>query len=183
MICFVHQAMSIFTDLIKASAVLSVSAITARGGDPSLWDDRTQNKTAILRRLALGTAVEHAIPVSTLMTQKITPPWGPTSDPNTTVVDPIARYLHYEVAYLAGDLDPAFEVLTVFEMRHTTNAPASDTDIAWLRETMANTRPDNIAQPERGSGLADYSWRYSMAVHTDVNYGDPACATSPGICT
>ena len=48
-------------------------------------------------------------------------------------------------------------MLTAFEMRHTTNAPAAD--IQWLRETMANTRPDNIAQPERGSGLADYSWR------------------------
>ena len=68
-------------------------------------------------------------------------------------------------------------------MRHTTNAPAANSDLAWLRETMANTRPDNIAEPERGKGLADYSWRYSMAVHTDVNYGHPACATSPGICT
>ena len=65
----------------------------------------------------------------------------------------------FQVAYLAGELDPGFEVLTAFEMRHTTNAPAADTDIQWLRETMANTRPDNIAQPERGSGLADYSWR------------------------
>ena len=44
-------------------------------------------------------------------------------------VDPIARYMYYEDAYLAGDLDPAFEVLTAFEMRLTTNAPAAHSDL------------------------------------------------------
>ena len=33
-------------------------------------------------------------------------------------VDPVARYLHYEHAYLAGELDPAFPVLTTFEIAH-----------------------------------------------------------------
>jgi len=46
------QAMGIFTRLTKASTVLSVVSVSG-GSDPSPWDDRTQNKTAILRRLAL----------------------------------------------------------------------------------------------------------------------------------
>ena len=29
-----------------------------------------------------------------------------------TVVDPVKRYLHYEKAYLDGELDPAFKDLT-----------------------------------------------------------------------
>lgn len=121
------EAMSIYTNLIKASAVLSPAATVATTTTTTItittlsptstvavpWDDRTQNKTAILRRLALGTAVEHAVSLTPQMKQLITPPWGPTSDPNATTIDPIERYLHYEAAYLAGDLDPGFEVLTV----------------------------------------------------------------------
>ena len=34
----------------------------------------------------------------------------PPQDQNVSVVDPIARYMHYEAAYKAGKLDPAFEV-------------------------------------------------------------------------
>ena len=40
---------------------------------------------------------------------------------------------------------------------------------------MQTFRPENIAR--------DLEWRYSEAVHTDVAYGDPACADSPGVCT
>ena len=41
-------------------------------------------------------------------------------------------------AYKAGELDPAFEVLTVFEQRRVTAAQAPDADLAWMRETMYN---------------------------------------------
>ena len=45
--------------------------------------------------------------------------------------------MYYEANYVAGNLDPGFEVLTAFEMRHITNAPAANADLTWLRETMA----------------------------------------------
>ena len=68
-------------------------------------------------------------------------------------------------------------MLTAFEMRHVTNSPAADADLTWLRETMANTRPDNIAQPERGSGLADYSWRCVRAGLGHTGSRQRPCAT------
>ena len=99
--------MSIYTELIKASAVRAPdTAAAAAGVSLSPWDDRTQNKTAILRRLALGTAVEHAVPVGRFITQIIMPPWGPTSDPNATEVDPLSRYLY--VRHL--DLRPVLRI-------------------------------------------------------------------------
>ncbi len=155
------QAMQIWTQISSASRWLSAGASSA--GD-SPWDDRTQDKTAILRRLALGVATENAVPINHR--------WNIN---NNTYVDPVARYRAYESAYLAGDLDPAFEVLTSFEMRLATDADATDDDLVWMRTTMANFRPDNIAR--------DYTWRYAEAVHTDVAYGHPACDTMPGICT
>ena len=46
----------------------------------------------MLARLALGTALEHAVPIIGTWDS------GP--------IDPVARYMHYEAAYMAGDLDP-----------------------------------------------------------------------------
>ena len=78
--------------------------------DPLPWDDRSQTKESVLHRAAIATACEHAVPINIRFTQTSTPPWGPRSDPAVHVIDPVARYMHYEKAYLAGDLDPAFEV-------------------------------------------------------------------------
>ena len=89
---------------------------------------------------------------------------------NDEFVDPVARYLVYERAYLAGDLDPGFESLTAFECRFVTNSPALDEELSWLRATMANFRPDQIAHNESDG---DPAWRYAAVVHTDVQYHDP----------
>ena len=118
------------------------------------WDDRSPQR--ILRRLALGTALEFAVPFKHMN--------------DDTYVDPVARYLDYEGAYLAGDLDPGFESLTAFECRFVTNSPALDTELAWLRATMSNFRPDQIAHNESDG---DPAWRYASVVHTDVQYHDP----------
>jgi len=127
----------------------------------SFWDDR--NQSAILRRLALGTALAHAVPI------------GIAFSSNGSTVDPVARYLGYESAYLAGDLDPAFEVLTVFECKMVSDSDALDEDLRWARTTMANYRPDYVAR--------DDSWRYTQAVHQEVAYGDPACNQfKAGVC-
>ena len=155
------QAMGILAAINKASTEL---ARTPRASAAAPWDDR--NQSTILHRLALGTALGHAVPVPRRYPDPATP--------NMTHVDPVERYLHYEHAYLAGDLDPATEVLTAFECRWTTNSDASSEDLLWLRTTLGYYRPDEIAM--------DYSWRYSRAVRTEVAYGDPACANLPGVC-
>ena len=113
------------------------------------WDSRDQ--TAVLKRMALGTALEHAVPIVGRWNGQI---------------DAVARYLAFEQAYKAGELDPAFEVLTTFEQRRVTAAQAPDADLAWMRETMSNYRPDHVV-------WGDYHWRYSESVHTEVSYGDP----------
>jgi len=77
--------------------------------------------------------------------------------------DQVARYLHYEKAYLDGELDPAFKDMTVFECRFITNHGCSDEELAWCREMMRNYRPDHITRP-------DYKWRYAYIVKTDVPY-------------
>jgi len=149
------QAMEIYEKLWKSSNVLEVALTPRRmasSGKAFLssaapWDDRSQR--SILQRLALGTALAHADPY----TRKYV----------GTVVDPVQRYSHYEKAYLAGDLDPAFEALTAFECRYVSDTDAVDDDLAWMRKTLAILRPDYIAK-------SDMHWRYAEAVH-EVAYG------------
>jgi len=163
------QAAAIYAQITKASAVLSLASAPRTPDAP--WDDRMQTKEAVLHRTAIATAVEHAVPVNLRFSQTSTPPWGPTSDPTVTTIDPVARYMHFETAYLAGDLDPAFEVTTAFEMRHTVNADADDGDLAWMRETMANYDPSYMGmQYSNGS-----HWRYAESVHHDVAYVHTHC--------
>ena len=128
------QAMKIYTDIQKASPR------AAKG---------------ILQRLALGTAVVHAVPVA--QQNAVAATHAPT------VVDPVKRYLHYEKAYLDGELDPAFKDMTAWECRLIVNSPAPDHQLAWGREMLRNYRPDHIFNP-------DYGWRYSGIVRTDVAY-------------
>lgn len=165
------QAMAIYSKIKQASHFVESSA----PADP-YWDDRSQGN--ILKRAALGTALMHAVPIHHKYAETDCDEaydWCPPGENNTEVfVDPVARYLHYEQAYHAGDLDPAFEVLTAWECRHTTNSPAWNEDLEWFRKTLAMYRPDHIA--------TDYNWRYARAVRTEVSYGDPQCATLPGIC-
>jgi hypothetical protein len=102
-----------------------------------------QARTGCLQRLALATALEHAVP---------------------TAVDPVKRYLHYEQAYLQGELDPAFETLGTWEYRMVVDCDAPDEILAWGRAMLRTYRPDHIANP-------NYGWRYVSAVKTDVRYG------------
>ena len=167
------EAATIYSAITKSSAVLSTSTHTHDADTP--WDDRSQAKEAVCKRAAIATAVEHALPVKTRFTQTSVPPWGPASDPNAdpnmTNIDPLARYMHYETAYLAGELDPAFEVTTAFEMRQTVNADATDGDLAWLRKTMAIYTPDAIAM----NYSVGSAWRYAETVHHDVAYLHTHC--------
>ena len=129
------QAMKIFTDIQKASQ---------------------QAKEGILRRFALGTSLEQAVPVGQRNAD------AQTGAPTT--VDPVKRYLHFEKAFLAGELDPGFKDLSVWECRFVGNGDEPDEMLAWGREMLRNYRPDHIQ-------TADTRWRYVEAVKTDVKYG------------
>ncbi|MFO0878588.1 MAG: hypothetical protein U0840_14705 [Gemmataceae bacterium] len=114
-----------------------------------------RSEKGILHRLALGTALQHAVPVAqrNAVARKDAP----------LVVDPVKRYLHYEKAYLDGELDPAFKDMSAWECRMIIDSSAPDHVLAWGREMLRNYRPDHILNK-------DYGWRYSGAVRTDVAY-------------
>jgi len=129
------QAMKIYTDIQKAS---------------------TKTRDGVLQRLALGISLEHAVPV------KQTSPADQPDAPAT--VDPVKRYLHFEKAYLDGELDPGFKDLTVWEYRNVVNGDEPDSTLAWGRQMLRNYRPDELS-------TSDYRWRYVQAVKTEVKYG------------
>ena len=62
------------------------------------------------------------------------------------------RYLHYEKAFLAGELDPAFKNLTAWEYRMVVDCDEPDEMLAWGREMLRNYRPDHTTNP-------NYGWR------------------------
>lgn len=115
-----------------------------------------QAKAGVFRRLALATSLEHANPVE----QKN----SPNVKDQSTHVHPVRRYLHYEKAFLNGELDPAFKSLTTWEMRFVVNAEEPDEILAWGREMLRTYRPDHIYS-------ADYGWRYVSSVKSEVPYG------------
>lgn len=112
-------------------------------------------KDGILGRLALGTCLTHAVPIKQRNAVAL------TNAPS--IVDPVKRYLHYEKAYLDGELDPAFKTMSAWECSMIVNSYAPDHILAWGREMLRNYRPDHILNPE-------YGWRYSGVVRTDITY-------------
>ncbi len=109
-----------------------------------------------LQRLALATGLEFAVPVPQANAH------AQTGAPAT--VDPVKRYQHYEKAFLAGELDPAFKSFSVWEYRMVLECDAPDDILAWGREMLRTYRPDHVTNP-------NYGWRYAAAVKTDVSYG------------
>ncbi len=110
----------------------------------------------ILQRLALAVSLEHAMPV------KQANPTARTEAPET--IDPVNRYLHYEEAYLGGELDPAFDRLSAWELRMVVNGDEPDETLIWGRKMLRNFRPDHIFNANDG-------WRYVSLVSSDVKYG------------
>jgi hypothetical protein len=129
------EAMKIYTDIQKASP---------------------KAKSDLFQRLALATSLEHANPIKQNNAKALTdaPPF----------IDPVKRYLHYEKAYLDGDLDPAFKDLNTWEYRFVINCDAADEILTWGRKMLQTYRPDHIY-------MDNYGWRYSAAVKSEVPYG------------
>lgn len=109
-----------------------------------------------LQRLALAVSLEHAAPINQRNAV------GKTDAPAT--VDPVQRYLHFEKAFLAGELDPAFKDLSVWDYRMVVDGEEPDHILAWGREMLRNYRPDHVT-------MDDYRWRYVALVRSDIRYG------------
>ena len=113
-------------------------------------------KTGVLQRLALAVSLEFAESVAKKSTDTKTHALATKAAVN--------RYLHYQNAYLGGELDPAFGQFTAWELRLVVNGGDSDEGLAWGREMLRNLRPDHIyATPD--------AVRYSVIVSTCVKYG------------
>ena len=93
-----------------------------------------------------------------------------------TSVAQVPRYLHYEKAFLDGELDPAFKDMTTWECRFITDSEYSNDDLAWTRQMMRIYRPDHIT-------TEDTKWRYVRLIKSDVPYcsttHDPSLGTRP----
>lgn len=161
------QEAAALVETLLGDVALMKQILMAGGANGGKYGRAMENYSAIqqaspqagrgeLQRLALATALEHAVPVE----QK-----NPEADKEAPkFVDPVKRYLHFEKAYLDGELDPAFKNLTVWEYRNVVNGDETEDALTWGRAMLRNYRPDHIATP-------DYRWRYSKAVKTDVKYG------------
>ncbi len=108
------------------------------------------------QRLALAVALEHAVPIAQRNAE------AAVDAPSH--VDPLRRYLHFEAASLARELDPAFDRLSVWDYRMVVNGEEPEEILAWGREMLRNYRPDQVVNP-------DYRWRYVDSVRTDIRYG------------
>ena len=87
-------------------------------------------------------------------------------------VDPIQRYFDYEKAYLDGELDPAVEQFSVWELRMVVDCDASNEELVWARKMLFSFHPGIAYMGER-------MWRYTSLVKTDVKYGRPDWTATP----
>ena len=116
-------------------------------------------KPGILQRLALGTALHQ--------------PWldenkkgsvnGLVFSDHKNPDGQVSRYLHYEQAFLNGELDPQFKDFNAWECRFITNDPYTNEELSWGRSMLRQFRPDHITNP-------DQKWRYTRVVKSDLPY-------------
>lgn len=122
----------------------------------AIQDASRKARKGELQRLALGIALEHAVPRPQRNAK--------AEEDAPRYVDPVKRYLNYEKAYLAGELDPGFKTFSPWEYRMAVNGEEPDHIAAWGREMLRSYRPDHVTNP-------DERWRYGGAVRTEIRYG------------
>ena len=122
----------------------------------AIQQSSTKAKQGVLQRLALATALEFSEQGGSSADDD--------DDEGTRAIDPLKRYLHFEKAYEAGELDPGFDLLSTWDLRFVVCAPESDEALAWGREMLRNFRPDHVLTGNEGG-------RYTDLVNTDVRYG------------
>jgi hypothetical protein len=124
--------------------------------------DHARERGSILWRLALGTSLHQPW----LKGKEKGGVYGIVFTDHSTPDGQVARYLHYEKAYLAGELDPAFKDMNTWECRFIANDPYTNAELTWTRDMLRKYRPDHITNP-------DYKWRYVRMVKSDVPYCSP----------
>lgn len=133
--------------------------------------ERARERGTIFQRLALGMSIQ----MPWLNGRARGGVYGILHNANSGI-EQVPRYLHYEKAYLDGELDPAFPEMNTWECRFIANDSYSNEDLAWFRQMLRIYRPDHIT-------TEDYKWRYIRIVKSDVPYcsptNDPALGT-PG---
>jgi hypothetical protein len=129
------EAMKIYADIRKASK---------------------KSSAGVLHRLALAIGLEHAVPIEQ------SNPTVLNSAPAT--IDPVKRYLHYEKAFINGELDSTFKKLSTWDLRMVVNGDEPDETLNWGRRMLRNYRPDHIYN-------SNFGWRYVAIVGSDVKYG------------
>lgn len=152
---------------LLADEKLMIQMLVADGAEGGRYGEAMQIYTAIrkasgksgegiLQRLALAVALDHAVP---------NPQRNAVSDTSApATVNPVNRYLHFEKAFLAGELDPHFKELTTWDLRMVVDGEEPDDILTWGRQMLRNYRPDHVT-------TADMGWRYVALVRTDIPYG------------
>ncbi|MEM7013041.1 MAG: SUMF1/EgtB/PvdO family nonheme iron enzyme [Verrucomicrobiota bacterium] len=116
------------------------------------------NKAAdeVFQRLALAISLEHAVPITQA---------NPIAETDSAAtIDPVNRYLHFEKAFLDGELDATFNQLSTWDLRMVVDGDEPDETLVWGREMLRNYRPDHIYN-------SNFGWRYVNIVTSDVKYG------------
>ena len=170
------EAMQVYTAILKAS-------------------ERAREAGSIFQRLALGTSIHmpwlqaetKAVKLDADAEAGVDAPTLPPQDKKKggvygivyrteTGVAQVPRYLHYEKAFLDGELDPAFKDMNTWECRFITDSEYSNEDLGWTRQMMRVYRPDHIT-------TEDTKWRYVRFIKSDVPYcsttNDPSLGTRP----
>lgn len=134
--------------------------------------EKARERDTIFWRLALGTSLHQPW----LKGKSKGGVYGLVFADHSTPEGQVARYQHYEKAYLDGELDPAFKDMNTWECRFITNDPYTNEELAWTRDMMRKYRPDHITIP-------DYKWRYVRIVKSDVPYCTPDMRPEEGTST
>ena len=87
-------------------------------------------------------------------------------------VDPVRRYLHYERAYLDGELDPSFVDRTTWECRMIGNCDAAEEQLGWGRQMLRNYQPSQILQEV---GYRNPEWTDSPRTYQQIISGESTC--------
>lgn len=170
------EAMQVYEAILKASErareVGSIFQRLALG--TSIHMPWLQEETKVVERNAEAEAGAE-VPAVPQIDKKKGGVYGIVFNTQTSVAQ-VPRYLHYEKAYLDGELDPAFKDMNTWECRFITDSEYTNEDLAWTRKMMRIYRPDHIT-------TEDTKWRYVRLIKSDVPYcsttHDPSLGTRP----
>ena len=143
-------AIKLYSTIVEESDHLDQSQVSSKG---------------ILYRLALAVALEHAACESIqLNDDSEAENENENNDDNVDKFDPVLRYMNYELAYVEGKLDPYFDTLTIWDLRHVVNGDEPDEIADWGRNMLRNYYPDMTI----GS---NYGNKYVSLVNECITYG------------